>query len=412
MIQLYGVVDCVDTTCLGGGLRRFLRNAKHLSQNGFEVHLLTLLSNADHAFQETWGAHIHPIVLPDALPHTVKRARLLNTALQQARQSPVGQRLLLTGGTCLSWQTFRQLLTARIQRVPTLYDSSMFPDPLPARLLDRWRAWLQLHACLRAHNLIVCQTHAQQRCHRDQFRISTRKLWLHPNGVDCERFQPATPRQRALARARWQIPEKTPLVITVANVMPRKGIDFLVKAWHRMQKWHPEAQLIIAGTLGRRSTAAHHALDLDHYAHQVQSLIQSLPRPEHVHLIGSLEAVESLHHAADAFVFASEQEGLPNAVLEAMASGLPCLTTRYAGFPQNGEELGIEGQTFQTTERSPDVFADALANLLADAPRRQEIGDAARSWMLQTQDLRVLRKASLNRLHALATQGSGLHPCT
>jgi glycosyltransferase involved in cell wall biosynthesis len=402
MISIFGVVSCLIVEALGGGLRRGLRNARYLSTSGFEVCLLTFSSNADSAFQEAWGATIEPVCLPHDPRPADQDAWLLREALRRACERPVGQRLLLTGGTRATWRVIGTLLAARLCGVPTLYDSSMFPDPLPQPVWRRGRAWLVTHFFFRCHQLVACQTKAQWRCYERQFRIPRQKLWFSPNGVDCKRFQPATPDQRTQARRRWQIPSGALVAITVANVVPRKGIDLLVAAWRRVLDRHPTAHLIIAGTLGSRPTAPRMAAELDRYAHEMRSLIQSLPRPESVRLLGHVDDVESLHHAADVFVFGSRQEGLPNVLLEAMASGLPCLTCRYAGFPLEGEELGFENRTFLTAERSPEAFASIMNTLLEDAALRRHIGQAARDWVVKTQDLGVIHPAIAARLRALA----------
>jgi glycosyltransferase involved in cell wall biosynthesis len=81
------------------------------------------------------------------------------------------------------------------------------------------------------------------------------------------------------------------------------------------------------------------------------------------------------YQQADLFLFPSRHEGMPNAILEAMASGLPVIASRIAG----NEELVIPGETgLLVPPDDPDALRGALRALLTDQATRERMGRAAR----------------------------------
>jgi glycosyltransferase involved in cell wall biosynthesis len=93
-------------------------------------------------------------------------------------------------------------------------------------------------------------------------------------------------------------------------------------------------------------------------------------------LLGSLnaEALRQEYQAANLFVFPSRHEGMPNAVLEAMASGLPVIASRIAG----NEELVVHGETgLLVPPEDVAALRASLRDLIGDAMQRRRMGEAA-----------------------------------
>ncbi len=93
---------------------------------------------------------------------------------------------------------------------------------------------------------------------------------------------------------------------------------------------------------------------------------------ERVHLLGVRSDIPDLLHASDLFALASDYEGLPVAVIEAMAAGLPVVATAVGGVPELVEH-GITG--LLTPPRDGPALARALATLAADPSLRTAMGE-------------------------------------
>jgi glycosyltransferase involved in cell wall biosynthesis len=101
---------------------------------------------------------------------------------------------------------------------------------------------------------------------------------------------------------------------------------------------------------------------------------------------GNVVNVEQYLRCADVFSFPSRHEGMANAVAEAMASGLPCITTPYIGLPK---EFGTPGKEYILTQPDPKSIAQAVLKLLADESRQRALGLAARDWTIKNLDVEI-----------------------
>ncbi len=109
----------------------------------------------------------------------------------------------------------------------------------------------------------------------------------------------------------------------------------------------------------------------------LQSLARELDISERVNFLGWQPQADLAqgYHRANVFLFPSRHEGMPNAVLEAMASGLPVVATRIAG----SEELVLDGETgVLVTPEDVNALRDGLRRLLTDAQMRERMGHASR----------------------------------
>lgn len=152
-----------------------------------------------------------------------------------------------------------------------------------------------------------------------------------------------------------------PRLFSAGRIVHQKGLDLGLQALSQLTdldwEWH------IAGDGPQ--------LDV------LKSRIQELGLVDRVTFLGwqSREGLMEWYHRSNVFLFPSRHEGMPNAVLEAMSSGLPVVATRIAG----SEELVLDGETgFLVRSESVDELREALRKILTNPELRKNMGSASR----------------------------------
>jgi glycosyltransferase involved in cell wall biosynthesis len=175
-----------------------------------------------------------------------------------------------------------------------------------------------------------------------------------PNGIALEDSAP--PGAGAEWRAANGFGADDLLVLSVARLEPQKNPLGLIEAFRRALGGVPHAHLLLAGDGSLRDEAQR---DL----------------PARVHLLGARTDVPALLAAADVFALASDWEGHPIAIMEAMAAGLPVAATAVGGVPELVEH---NATGLLTPPRDMAALGAALAALAGDAELRRRMGKAAR----------------------------------
>lgn len=221
------------------------------------------------------------------------------------------------------------------------------------------------------------------------------------NGVDVHRFRPsADDLEKQSLRDRLGLPRSAPVVLFVGNIMPRKGVDLLVEAWHGVHEVFPEAVLLLLGPLERPTlTLTAERDELRAYQQRLFANCGSL-LGDRIRFPGESREVDAYLRAADVFVFPSRKEGLGNVVLEAMASGVPMVLTDYLGRPRS--ELGVPGTHFDLSDFSPQQLAGHILGLLRSPERRRDMGEAAHRWARQYHSLNGTLDSYAALYHALS----------
>ncbi len=157
-------------------------------------------------------------------------------------------------------------------------------------------------------------------------------------------------------------------LLSIARVIPRKGIDTLITAFARVADLHPHAQLRIAGETDAASA----------YVRQCRQLIAQAGLQARVHLLGNLTRPAMLAELdqAQAMVLAARQETAPVAVAEALAAGRPVIATRVGGLP----DMVAEGRSgLLVPPDDPQALAAALDRFLARPDQAGAWAAAARA---------------------------------
>ncbi len=147
-----------------------------------------------------------------------------------------------------------------------------------------------------------------------------------PCGVDLDRFRPASPDERDVLRRELGLPVDLPLIVFVGFFSHEKCPDLLFDAWTDTFATAPPSGLVLIGA----TRSDYYEIDAK-ITDRIRSDAARLGCTERLTMVERTLTIEKYYRAADMFVLPSRREGLPNAVLEAMASGLPCLVSRLRG---------------------------------------------------------------------------------
>jgi UDP-glucose:(heptosyl)LPS alpha-1,3-glucosyltransferase len=183
-----------------------------------------------------------------------------------------------------------------------------------------------------------------------EFSLTSQKTVTIYNGVDLDRFQPAIdPAERAAIRQKFIVPASARVVAFVGNGFARKGLGFLIEAW----------PLVVGGAFLL-------VVGADRQSEKFARRARALNVGGRVVFTGPQPDVATLFHAADAFAMPSLFEPFGNVVMEAMASGLPAMTSAFSGV---AEVIPPSMRGFRV-ENPNDVGEVALRlGALFDAPR-------------------------------------------
>jgi glycosyltransferase involved in cell wall biosynthesis len=191
----------------------------------------------------------------------------------------------------------------------------------------------------------------------DFFRTPRDRIFTIGNPIDFEELDTLAARTNQMSTAN----AVRPVIISVGRLCRQKRHDLLIDAFAQVRK-RTETQLIICGEGPLRES--------------LQSRAERLGVARDVLLVGHDSNPFRRLGQADLFVLTSDREGLPNALIEAQALGLPAVSTRCPTGPEEIIEDGVTG--FLVPVGDADAIASAILDLLSDVPARRRLGAAAR----------------------------------
>lgn len=196
----------------------------------------------------------------------------------------------------------------------------------------------------------------------DEIGLDARKIRVIHCGIDGTRFRRAETADNIAD-------DKAPLrLVSVGRLTEIKAQQYQIEAARRLADQGVAFRLRIIGEGDRRDA--------------LQQQIDTLGLAEHVELRGAQPShvvIDELRHA-DVFVMSSLSEGIPVALMEAMAMRLPVVTTGVRGIPELVED-GVSGRLVAVEDA--DALASAIAELADDSARRRQMGEAGRERVLR-----------------------------
>ncbi|HWQ94540.1 MAG TPA: glycosyltransferase family 4 protein [Gammaproteobacteria bacterium] len=161
---------------------------------------------------------------------------------------------------------------------------------------------------------VICNSQMVKEEIKRYFNLTEDKLHVIYSGIDAQEFHPDLQRHRTAIRERYAIPGNAVLFIFVGSGFERKGMDILLKA---MSDLPEAAHLLIVGK--------------DKKMHSFLSQAAELKVAARVHFLGAQQDVKPFYGAADVLVLPTLYDPFPNVILEAMAAGLPVITSTKCG---------------------------------------------------------------------------------
>lgn len=208
------------------------------------------------------------------------------------------------------------------------------------------------------------------------FQVPEEKFAVIYNAIDSQRFTPASAEQRQQSREKLQLPAEARVFIYVGSGFERKGLKASISALATT-----DAHLLVVGQDKQQS----------HYA----SLARSLGCENRVHFLGVQNNVIPFYHAADGLILPTLYDPFPNVILEAMACGLPVITSFTCG----GAEFIVDGQQGFVCDALDIASLSAAAAAIPLRTLDSRMGDAARERILPYSPQQLA-----GQLHALYQQ--------
>ena len=256
-------------------------------------------------------------------------------------------------------------------RTPTILVNSLVNTPYePVRLEDPALRPVA-HRLVRAIDgwtgrCLVDQFHAVSRAAArsavERLRIPADRVTVIHRGRDPARLGEPSPGRKSAARERLGLSEDADVLVHLGRQDYQKGLSYLLRAFNRLAEERPGLVLLQAGREGSATA-------------ELEGLREGRAWAERVRFLGYRSDAPELLTAADLFVFPSLFEGLPGAVIEAMALGLPIVA---ADIPAVREVVETDGNAVLVPTKSSAALADALGSLLDDAGRRRTYGRRGR----------------------------------
>jgi glycosyltransferase involved in cell wall biosynthesis len=212
------------------------------------------------------------------------------------------------------------------------------------------------------------------------YKIPEGKIRVIHNGVDISKFKPATDKRKVKAELGFNPDDIT--IVSVGRLYARKGLFTLIESMPAVVKRFPNAKFIISGK-GQSDEM-----------HKLLLYAEKLSVKENIIFTGYYpdKKLPKLYQAADIFAFSTFYEHHPFAVLEALATGLPVVTTTVGGIPETIES-GKNG--FLVEPFNPKTFGEKILYLLEHQAFAKEMSAQARKTIVENYDWRIVVKDAI-----------------
>jgi glycosyltransferase involved in cell wall biosynthesis len=352
------VLHVIGPWRMGGAEKQLAGVASRAVRAGWRVQILVL--------GDQWDETLLPIAEPCPVTTLPNRPRGL-ARLRALAEKLETEDWPLVAGQLFSGNLYAVAAARRTGRKAIVFEGGLEP----------WKRWYHLAACRwywRRAELVEVNSRAVGEMVLSRGGPES-KLRVIYNGV--EAGAPVTDDERGEARRRLGL-TSGPVVVMVANLRHPKDPQTLVRATARLKGAYPGIRTLFVGE-GRLRP-------------ELEELIRKLGLIEEARLLGRRDDVRGVLAAADVFCHSSLSEGLPNAVIEAQAAGVPCVVSRAGG----SAELVTDGERGLVFEIGDvEGCAAAVSRLVENPGEARRMADNARAWVVR--ELSFERNLELHR---------------
>ena len=283
-------------------------------------------------------------------------------------------------------------LRAAVRRgVPVVVAPQGSLDPWALRYRQWKKTWYTRHVELPWIRRASCVQALTRKEKQQVQRAGVRSpVAVIPNGVRTAEF--ASLPDASGFRARHGVPAGAPVLLFMGRLHPKKGLDILAKAFAQALREVPEAVLLVAGGDGGSG-----------FGERARGFFREAGVDVGTRFLGEVRGEEKklALSAADAFVLPSHSEGLPVAILEALASGLPPIISGHANVPEVAEHGA--GRVLELDEAA---FGAAIAQVLGDAGLRAGMASRCRALAREKFEWRSVAGKTIRLYEKLVERGA------
>jgi glycosyltransferase involved in cell wall biosynthesis len=325
-----------------------------------------------HAFQIAPSSV--PAVLFSHLIHKPIVLSMQNTGPYESKLAPLQRledgSLVSRYGLLIDWKEDWAIQASDLTLLPQI----MLGGYLFLKLLRKSHAFYQALST-RCYSYFVAQGFPAER------------ITVIPGSIDTEKFCPVLQRTLEYTAVERKI-------ICVARLEYSKGIDVLLHAWAELMRTFFERKNEMKPTL--------HLVGDGKFRKQLERMATELSIEDSVQFLGNRRDIVLLLQQSWGFVLSSRWEGMPNALLEAMACGIPCVATRVSG----SEDIisdGINGLLVEPEQ--PDAMAQALRRIIEDVLFAQRLGQEGRATVVRDYQLSAVVEQCLELYRCVLERG-------
>ena len=341
-----------ESSCGWGGQElRILVESRGMIARGHRVTLLAPV--AARIFAEASRYRV-PVI---ALPIEKKRLGAIGALRDWLRTHPAD--VINTHSSTDSW--LAALAWASLANAPPIVRTRHISAPVPENIASRW---LYRRAC----SYVVTTGASLRDALISRLRLDPSRVLSIPTGIDTAAFRPPTERERRVARAAIGANEGDFVVGIVATLRSWKGHRYLIEGFAKALRMRADGtanamRLVIVGDGPQRDA--------------LEALVDAQSIRAHVRFAGNQPDVIAWLHAMDLFALPSyANEGVPQAILQAMGCGVPVITTDAGAIAEIAFASSADGNASQATaliarKENPDDLCDGILALKHDAARRE-----------------------------------------